>query len=165
RVRGVFFSLPVLLVTLWPGSMLVVRLLRLVFGSGEEAVRARSPELGFHLLAGGWCVLFFTLSSCKLPTYVLPAFPFLALALGHAFVHARWQSSRLAVGAGVVSVVALVITHYVALPWYAAYRSPMSRPADVLSLCADRDASVVCYPRNCDSVAFYLGRDDLKTYR
>src|SRR5262249_11009966 len=24
---------------------------------------------------------------------------------------------------------------------------------------------VVCYPRNCDSVAFYLGRSDLRTYR
>src|SRR4029079_2775320 len=41
----------------------------------------------------------------------------------------------------------------------------MSRPAEVLALCADRDTRVVCYPRNCDSVAFYLGRDDLQSYR
>jgi hypothetical protein len=41
----------------------------------------------------------------------------------------------------------------------------MSRPAPVLRLCADRDTPLVCYPRNCDSVAFYLGRADLKTYR
>jgi hypothetical protein len=41
----------------------------------------------------------------------------------------------------------------------------MSRPEEVLRLCADRDASVVCYPRNCDSIAFYLGRDDLRTFR
>ena len=24
---------------------------------------------------------------------------------------------------------------------------------------------VICYPRSCDSVAFYVGRDDLKIYR
>ena len=59
----------------------------------------------------------------------------------------------------------MLLTHYVAVPWYAGYRSPMSRPEEVLRLCADRDASVVCYPRNCDSVAFYLGRDDLRSYR
>ncbi|MFM7151513.1 MAG: hypothetical protein ACKO23_16935, partial [Gemmataceae bacterium] len=48
---------------------------------------------------------------------------------------------------------------------YAWYRSPMSRPADVLTLCADRDTPLVCYPRNCDSIAFYLGRSDLRNYR
>jgi 4-amino-4-deoxy-L-arabinose transferase-like glycosyltransferase len=165
HVRGVFFYVPVLLLALWPGSMLVLSLGKILLSSDDERANTRSPELGFHLLAGGWCVLFFTLSSCKLPTYVLPAFPFLALALGHAFVHARWQTSRLAISTGVVALLGLVVAHYVAMPWYAWYRSPMSRPADVLSLCADRDAAVVCYPRNCDSVAFYLGRDDLKTYR
>ena len=30
---------------------------------------------------------------------------------------------------------------------------------------ADPSVSVVCYPRDCDSVAFYLGRDDLHGYR
>ena len=52
-----------------------------------------------------------------------------------------------------------------AVPWYARYRSPTSKPEAVLALCADPDAAVVCYPRNCDSVAFYLGRDDLRCYR
>ena len=94
HVRGVFFYLPVLLLALWPGSMLLVRLGRLLLSADEGLARARSPELGFHLLAGGWCVLFFTLSSCKLPTYVLPAFPFLALALGYALEHSPWRRSR-----------------------------------------------------------------------
>jgi hypothetical protein len=165
HVRGVFFYLPVLLLALWPGSMLFVRLFRLLFSSAEESAQARSPELGFHLLAGGWCVLFFTLSSCKLPTYVLPAFPFFALALGHALVRSRWRTSRLTAPVGITTFAVLLLVHYLAVPWYAWYRSPMSRPAEVLELCADREATVVCYPRNCDSVAFYLGRDDLKTYR
>ena len=55
--------------------------------------------------------------------------------------------------------------HHVVVPWYADYRSPMSRPDEVRRLCADRAAPVVCYPRDCDSVAFYLGRDDLHAYR
>ena len=46
------------------------------------------------LLAAGWCVLFFTLSECKLPTYVLPAFPPLALALGYYLAGSRWHVSR-----------------------------------------------------------------------
>jgi hypothetical protein len=59
----------------------------------------------------------------------------------------------------------LLAVHYVALPWYAAYRSPMGRPAEVVRLCADPATPVVCYPRNCDSVSFYLGRADLHGYR
>jgi hypothetical protein len=31
--------------------------------------------------------------------------------------------------------------------------------------CSDAGTPVVCYPRNCDSVAFYLGRDDFRSYR
>jgi 4-amino-4-deoxy-L-arabinose transferase-like glycosyltransferase len=165
HVRGVFFYVPVLLLALWPGSMLLPVFIRQFLSEKEEINAHRSPELGFHLLAGGWCVLFFTLSSCKLPTYVLPAFPFLALALAHALVSARWESARLTVNTAVASFALLVVVHHFALPWYAQYRSPMSRPAEVLRLCADPEATVVCYPRNCDSVAFYLGRDDLKTFR
>jgi hypothetical protein len=37
--------------------------------------------------------------------------------------------------------------------------------ADVRSACADPAVTVCCYPRNCDSAAFYLGRDDLRSTR
>jgi len=50
------------------------------------------------------------------------------------------------------------------VPWYAAYRSPMARSAELAALCGDRDTRVVCYPRPVDSVAFYLRRDDLHNY-
>ena len=165
HTRGVWFYLPVLALVLLPSSLLLGPLLRLLLSGDDEARRRRGPEMGFHLLAGGWCVLFFTLSSCKLPTYILPALPFLALVLGQALVSGRWHASRLPAGLAVASFACLLLFHYLALPWYAWYRSPMSRPAEVLALCADRETSVVCYPRNCDSVAFYLGRSDLKTYR
>jgi hypothetical protein len=165
HTRGVWFYLPVLVLTLLPASLLFAPLARLLLTSDEESRRCRSPEMGFHLLAGGWCIAFFTLSSCKLPTYILPGLPFLALVLGQALVSSRWNSSRLPAGLASASFVVLVGLHYVGLPWYAWYRSPMSRPAEVLAMCGDRDLPLVCYPRNCDSVAFYLGRADLKTYR
>jgi dolichol-phosphate mannosyltransferase len=38
--------------------------------------------LGFFLVAFLWCLLFFSLAGCKRPSYVLPAMPPLALALG-----------------------------------------------------------------------------------
>jgi dolichol-phosphate mannosyltransferase len=80
--HGVWFYGPVLFLGLLPGTLLAVPFLRFLLTSDREAARQRTPELGFLLLAGGWCVLFFTLSACKLPTYILPALPPLALAFG-----------------------------------------------------------------------------------
>src|SRR5437763_48231 len=40
------------------------------------------PALYFWLTACGWCLLFFSLSGCKRPAYLLPALPPLALVLG-----------------------------------------------------------------------------------
>jgi hypothetical protein len=51
------------------------------------------------------------------------------------------------------------------VPWYAQHRSPMSREAVVRHYCEDRSVPVVCYPRACDSVAFYLERDDMHQFR
>src|SRR5205823_4781752 len=31
--------------------------------------------------------------------------------------------------------------------------------------CRQHDVPVVCYPRSCDSVSFYVGRDDIQTFR
>ncbi|MGL4552699.1 MAG: ArnT family glycosyltransferase [Gemmataceae bacterium] len=163
HVRGVWFYGPVLFALLVPASFLLVPFVRFLLSKADAA--ARTPELGFHLAAAGWCVGFFTLSACKLPTYVMPAMPPLALALGVFLVHARWDRSRAVIGAAVASFAALLGLNLVALPWYADYRSPVSRPEAVLEYCGDPSASVVCYPRNCDSVAFYLGRSDLRVFR
>src|SRR5262249_33566866 len=109
--------------------------------------------------------LFFTLSGCKLPTYVLPAFPPLALALGYFIAHSRWGNSRWPAAAAAAAFVLLLASHHLLLPWYAAYRSPLQGRDPLLRHCGDPAASVVCYPRPCNAVAFYLGRDDLRHYR
>jgi 4-amino-4-deoxy-L-arabinose transferase-like glycosyltransferase len=163
--RGVWFYGPVLLLGLLPGTLLIVPFFRFLLTADPATTRHRTDAFGFILLAGGWCVFFFTLSGCKLPTYVLPAFPFLALALGRFLAHGPWRQSRLPVAAAGVTFFLLAGAHHLVLPWYAEYRSPMGRPDEVVRLCADPGVPVVCYPRNCDSVAFYLGRDDLRNYR
>jgi 4-amino-4-deoxy-L-arabinose transferase-like glycosyltransferase len=163
--RGVWFYGPVLLLGLLPGTLLLWPFLRFLGSSNKTTAQRRPAELGFLVLAGGWCVLFFTLSACKLPTYILPAFPPLALALGWFLTQSQWGRSRWPAITAVTAFVLLAGFHHVVAPWYAAYRSPMHRPEEVLRLCADPATPVVCYPRDCDSVAFYLGRDDLRSYR
>src|SRR5207244_13601430 len=120
---------PVLLGGLLPGTLLLVGFVRWLLSDEETAARGRSPELGFVLLAGGWCVLFFSLSGCKLPTYVLPAFPPLALALGYYLAGSRWAGSWYTTSVAGIMVVLLSLGHGIALPWYAWHHSPMGRPA------------------------------------
>jgi 4-amino-4-deoxy-L-arabinose transferase-like glycosyltransferase len=163
--HGIWFYVPVLLGGLLPGTLLLVPFVRFLLSGDPTRAGRRTVELSFLLLAGGWCVFFFTLSQCKLPTYIMPSFPPLALALGHFLVNSRWQSSRLPRLMAGGAFILMAATHFVACPWYAAYRSPMGRPEEVCRLCADKSTTVVCYPRNCDSIAFHLGRDDLVCFR
>ena len=62
--------------------MLFPGLAAFLFRRPKAGRPAHSLDLGFLLLAAVWTIGFFSLSSCKLPTYVLPAFPLLCLLLG-----------------------------------------------------------------------------------
>jgi hypothetical protein len=165
HLRPVWFYAPILLAGLLPGTLLALPFLRFLLSAEPDAARRRCPEMGFMLLAGGWCVLFFSLSGSKLPTYILPAFPPLALALGYYLSGSRWARSAVPAVVAGFAFVAIGLGHHVALPWYAAHRSPMSRAEQVRRQCADPATPVVCYPRPCDSLAFYLQRDDLLNFR
>jgi dolichol-phosphate mannosyltransferase len=77
-----WFYVPVLAVGCLPWSLLLVPLTRYLL-SRSPAVRWLRPQaLGLFLLWAGWCVLFFSLSRGKLPPYILPATPALALVIG-----------------------------------------------------------------------------------
>jgi 4-amino-4-deoxy-L-arabinose transferase-like glycosyltransferase len=165
HLRPVWFYGPVLLLGLFPAVLLLVPFGRFLLATDTDVCRRRSPECGFMLLAGGWCVFFFSMSGCKLPTYILPAFPPLCLALGAFVAASPWARSRWTRVVAGVGFVTLLAGHYIAVPWYAHYHSPMNRPGEVAACCGDRATSVVCYPRSVDSVAFYLGRDDFRSYR
>lgn len=165
HVEPVWYYAPILLLGLLPWTMHLPGLARFL-GTGDETIRrARAPELGFLLLWASWCVLFFSLSGCKLATYVLPAFVPLALALGYFVVHTQRGRSF---GTGALLGLALCIQfagHYVVVPWYANYRSPLPHWHAVTRECAERDRPLVSYPRHPHSLAFYLGREDVRNFR
>jgi hypothetical protein len=163
HVEPVWYYGPVLLLGLFPATVLAWPWLRFLLAGNPDAAARRTPASGFWLLAGSWCVLFFSASGSKLPTYILPAFPPLALAFGVFFAGSRWAGSAWPARVAALAAFLLAAGHYVGVPWYARFHSPMSRLDLVARYCADRP--VVCYPRNCDSAAFYLGRDDLVSFR
>ena len=165
HIQPVWFYLPVVLFGLMPATLLLVPFVRFLFSGDGSAARQRPPELGFFLLAGLWCVVFFSVSGSKLPTYVLPAFPPLALAFGQFLTARGWDRRRWPMVLGGAAFALMALAHLVVLPWYAQQRAPMGRPNEVRELCADRDVAIICFPRSCDSVAFYLGRDDVRSFR
>ena len=78
-----WFYLPVLLVGMFPASMLVLALGAFLFSRSETLRKHRGKDLGFLMIGSVWVIGFFSLSSCKLATYILPAIPLLALMLGN----------------------------------------------------------------------------------
>jgi hypothetical protein len=165
HLEPVWYFLPILVLGLLPASLLLPPLARFLLSGDAMAARRRSPELGLLLLAGLWCVLFFSLSGSKLPTYILPAFPPLALALGTFLSVSRWRRSRWTWAAAVLAVLLGLVGHNVVVPQAAWERSALSRADEVRRCCGERSVPVVCIPRSQDSVAFYVGRDDFRSYR
>jgi 4-amino-4-deoxy-L-arabinose transferase-like glycosyltransferase len=164
HLQPVWYYLPILLVGFFPGVVLIcmsaIPLMR-----PQITDRALPVNTGFWLLAGGWCLFFFSCSGSKLPTYILPALPSLCLGLGEVMTRA---SGRLAlkiyglIGAsGLITVVLITIF----VPWYAEHRSPLGRPELVMPYLADPTVPVVTYPRHIDSVAFTTGRENLRSVR
>jgi 4-amino-4-deoxy-L-arabinose transferase-like glycosyltransferase len=165
HLQPIWYYIPLLLGGLLPGTVLMTAyLLRLLRGSPDVAM-SRSAAGGFWLLAGGWCVFFFSCSGSKLPTYILPAYPFLCLALGEFVARSRWNTARATHAMVAASAALILFVHHVGLPWYAKERSPFGRPELVQKFVEDDDTPVVCFPRNCDSLAFYSDRDDLRKVR
>jgi 4-amino-4-deoxy-L-arabinose transferase-like glycosyltransferase len=163
HLQPVWYYTPILLAGLLPGTVLFVPLARRLLGSADT--RPLSPAGGFWLLAGAWCVAFFSVSGSKLPTYILPAYPLLCLALGEFVARGEWHyKARTKVIVGGMLIAMLVVVH-VGVPWYAAARSPFQEPERVMPYLAGPGTHVVTYPRTCDSLAFYSGRHDFDRVR
>lgn len=165
HLQPVWYYVPILAAGLMPGTILFVAYFRALLRSDDPRNGPASVAGGFWLLAGLWCVFFFSCSGSKLPTYILPAYPFLCLALGEYVARSPWNTAtttRLLVGG---MAVLLLFVHHVGLPWYARERSPFGRPELVGRFLSDPEMPVVCFPRNCDSLAFYSRRCDLRPVR
>ena len=120
-----------------------------------------------HAVDPGWLVVFLALQGARawvLMTLgrrwttriiVLPGAPPIAAGPYRWLAHPNY-----AVVIGEIAVLPLCL----GLPWYAAQRSPFGRP-DLVARFVTEPGTVVSYPRNCDSLAFYAGRSDLRSVR
>jgi 4-amino-4-deoxy-L-arabinose transferase-like glycosyltransferase len=164
HLQPIWYYVPILVGGLLPATVLLAVYAYQLLRGSDDATKP-SAAGGFWLLAGGWCVFFFSCSGSKLPTYVLPAYPFLCLAVGEFVARTNWNTAvrtRMLVGA---SAALLLVAHYAFIPWYAKERSPYGKPELVDRFVSDHDTAVVCFPRNCDSLAFYHDRSDMRNVR
>jgi 4-amino-4-deoxy-L-arabinose transferase-like glycosyltransferase len=99
HAKPAWFYLPNLLLGLFPWVLLLPGLVSLLLRRSARAGARRPGALGFYLLCFAWCATFFSLAGCKRATYVLPAFPPLALALG-CYLAQRAPSWRALLGRG-----------------------------------------------------------------
>lgn len=163
HLQPVWYYVPIIVGGFLPGVVVGVAYLRgLAFGTPGAVPRTQAG--GFWLLSGAWCVVFFSCSGSKLPTYILPAFPPLCLALGE-FVARSGRRPRGLVGGFAVLCAGMT---WGVVPWYAAARSPVGPAGErerLAEFVADPAVPVVTYPRHLDSAAFAFGRADFACVR
>jgi dolichol-phosphate mannosyltransferase len=80
--KPAWFYLPGLLAGILPWTLLLPGFLRYLSRRSRRSSNRRPAALGLILLSSLLCLVFFSASGCKRPTYILPAMPPLALALG-----------------------------------------------------------------------------------
>ncbi len=85
--QPIWYYIPAVIVGWMPWGLLMFPLCAFLFSRSQALRSLRSMHLGYFVLWSGWCLLFFSLSKGKLPTYVLPAFPAIALLLGSLLDH------------------------------------------------------------------------------
>ncbi|MGB7344566.1 MAG: glycosyltransferase family 39 protein [Pirellulaceae bacterium] len=80
--QAFWFYIPVVFAATFPASLLLPSLgLFLVSPANRKRV-LRSKDMGYLFCSTVWILLFFSVASCKLPTYILPAIPLIALMMG-----------------------------------------------------------------------------------
>ncbi|WP_419581589.1 phospholipid carrier-dependent glycosyltransferase [Stieleria magnilauensis] len=77
-----WFYLPILFAVMFPASLLLPTLGVFLLSTNQRKRQLRTKDLGFLFSGTVWILLFFSLSSCKLPTYILPAIPLICLMIG-----------------------------------------------------------------------------------
>src|SRR5205085_9693012 len=92
--KAAWFYVPSLLLGMLPWTLLLIPMVPYMVRRSRRAGQRRPAALGMFVLAFAWCVLFFSLSGCKRPGYILPALPLLALMIGTFVTHGlpwrRW---------------------------------------------------------------------------
>ncbi len=165
HVRGTFFYVPVVLMALFPLSLLLPWTGAFLVSGRKVEADTRTAAVGYWFWCAAVCLVFFSLSGCKLPTYIMPALGPLALVLAVQSTTLPTALPRLgfALGAPVCLAVSCV-----AVPWYAAHRDPLACETawtlvdESIAGGADR---LACYPRPCHAASLRLGRTDIPSFR
>jgi dolichol-phosphate mannosyltransferase len=92
HIRPFWYFVPVVMIGGHPWTFLTVPYARFLLSRSAECRGRRTRPLGFLLWWSLWCFAFFSASRCKLPTYMLPAAPALALMIGHYLCHGVFSS-------------------------------------------------------------------------
>lgn len=77
-----WFYIPVVFAGMFPASLLLPSVAYFLASRSDRKRSLRSKDLGFLFCGVVWILGFFSIASCKLPTYILPAFPLMCLMLG-----------------------------------------------------------------------------------
>lgn len=97
-----WFYVPVVFAGMFPTSLLIPSAAIWLFSRRPSLRGLRTRNDGYLLLCGLWTIGFFSCSSSKLPTYILPALPPLSLLLGRFVVRVllsrRAEAGRLVQG-------------------------------------------------------------------
>lgn len=76
-----WYYLPVILLLMFPASQLFLPLVKFIATRKPTIRDQRTEAHGYLFLFAMWVLVFFTCSSAKLPTYILPAVPILCLLM------------------------------------------------------------------------------------
>jgi 4-amino-4-deoxy-L-arabinose transferase-like glycosyltransferase len=108
------------------------------------------------------CFAFFSLSRCKLPTYLMPMLPFCATLIGAHIVQQKMKRSwYLAIA---LSSLLLPATLWWGMPWYASIASTGGDAANLRQAADALGTPVVAYRDDWSSAVFYSCGEDLKVF-
>jgi len=174
HVKPVWFYFPEVGLGMLPWSLLLVPLVKQGFRRMLPSTEPWPAGLRFSLLAFVWCFVFFSFSGSKRAGYILPAMPFLAMALGNYLDWMLCQAGKLNTYASkaaagwawcsAATIALLLAAVLVFLPGYAGRFSMRGQLESAAEASRAHHGLVVCYPRRWDSVSFYLQRNDMRIY-
>lgn len=77
-----WYYVPILWMFMFPASILLPRVIHNIASRKPKYRLVRTPIHGLLAFSAAWIVGFFSMSQCKLPGYILPALPIIALLTG-----------------------------------------------------------------------------------
>lgn len=179
HLRPWWFYVPVLAAELLPWTILLPmwlwRRIRVAGAERSEAPDSRQGSehsapttdsatfaLRYCAFGAAWCLFFFSVSACKLPTYLMPMLPLAAILLGHYVYHRRLR--RLWLGCLALGSAALAGGLWWCMPYYAAKASAGDTAARLAVIGDELAIPVIAFRDDWDAAAFYRGGRELPVF-